>query len=168
MRVVKPQGDASQEGYRRRLKSPQRDQYHDGKTRHGKSPKIRSKPLGPSFASGTRHQRAYGHRHASPDHRVETSSDQNKISQTKVHGTRGGRRRRHDRFRWRFRLVDTHQWRPGDHLDLAAAVASALAFLVAALAAFRSALAAALASVAATLVVNRSLRRTDLPDRSRR
>ena len=61
MRVVKPQGDASQEGYRGRLKSPQRDQYHAGKTRHGKSPMTRSKPLGPSFASGNKHQRAYGH-----------------------------------------------------------------------------------------------------------
>src|SRR5271157_6606929 len=58
--------------------------------------------------------------------------------------------------------------RPGGYLDLAAAVFSALAFLVAALAAFRSALAAAFASVAATLVVNRSLSRTDLPERSRR
>src|SRR5208283_4809867 len=52
MRVLKPQGNASQEGYRGRLKSPQRDQYHAGKTRHGKSPKIRSKPLGPCFAAG--------------------------------------------------------------------------------------------------------------------
>ena len=31
-RVVKQQGSASQEGYRGRLKSPQRDQYHAGKT----------------------------------------------------------------------------------------------------------------------------------------
>src|SRR5208282_3590027 len=48
MRVVKQQGAASQEGYRGRLKSPQRDQYHAGKTRRGKSPMTRSKPLGPS------------------------------------------------------------------------------------------------------------------------
>ena len=33
MRVLKPQGAASQEGYRGRWKSPQRDQYHAGKTR---------------------------------------------------------------------------------------------------------------------------------------
>ena len=33
MRVLKPQGNASQEGYRGRWKSPQRDQYHAGKTR---------------------------------------------------------------------------------------------------------------------------------------
>jgi len=33
MRVSKQQGAASQEGYRGRLKSPQRDQYHAGKTR---------------------------------------------------------------------------------------------------------------------------------------
>ena len=100
MRVVKPQGNARQEGYRGRLKSPQRDQYHVGKTRHGKSPKIRSKPLGPCFAAGKEHQREYGHGHASPDPRVKASSEKNKISRPKVHGTRGGRRRRHDRFRW--------------------------------------------------------------------
>ena len=89
----------AQEGYRGRLKSPQRDQYHAGKTRHGKSPKIRSKPLGPCFAAGKEHQREYGHGHASPDPRVKASSEKNKISRPKVHGTRGGRRRRHDRFR---------------------------------------------------------------------
>ena len=61
MRVSKQQGAASQEGYRGRLKSPQRDQYHAGKTRHGKSPMTRSKPLGPSFTSGKKHQREYGH-----------------------------------------------------------------------------------------------------------
>src|SRR5271157_5020007 len=61
MPVVKQQGAASQEGYRGRLKSPQRDQYHAGKTRHGKSPMTRSKPLGPSFTSGRKHQREYGH-----------------------------------------------------------------------------------------------------------
>jgi len=105
MRVSKQQGAASQEGYRGRLKSPQRDQYHAGKTRHGKSPMTRSKPLGPSFTSGKKHQREYGHWHAAPDPRVETSSDQNQISQTRVHGTRGRRRRWHDRFRLRFRLV---------------------------------------------------------------
>ena len=105
MRVLKQQGDASQEGYRGRLKSPQRDQYHAGKTRHGKSPKIRSKPLGPCFAAGKEHQREYGHGHASPDPRVKASSEKNKIPRPKVHGTRGGRRRRHDRFRLRFRLV---------------------------------------------------------------
>ncbi len=66
MQVMKQQGAAGQEGYRGRLKSPQRDQYHDGKTRHGKSPKIRSKPLGPCFAAGKEHQREYGHRLASP------------------------------------------------------------------------------------------------------
>jgi len=48
MLVVKSQGAASQEGYRGRLKSPQRDQYHAGKTRHRKSPMTRPKPLGPS------------------------------------------------------------------------------------------------------------------------
>src|SRR5208282_5387878 len=100
MRVSKQQGAASQEGYRGRLKSPQRDQYHAGKTRHGKSPMTRSKPLGPSFTSGKKHQREYGHWHAAPDPRVETSSDQNQISQTRVHGTRGRRRRWHDRFHW--------------------------------------------------------------------
>ena len=99
MRVSKPQGAASQEGYRGRWKSPQRNQYHAGKTRHGKSPMTRSKPLGPSFASGKMHQKEYGHGHASPDHRVETSSDPNQISQTQVHGPRGCRRRWHDRFR---------------------------------------------------------------------
>src|SRR5271165_401227 len=61
MRVVKPQGTASQEGYRGRWKSPQRDQYHAGKIRHGKSPMTRSKPLGPSSTSGRKHQREYGH-----------------------------------------------------------------------------------------------------------
>src|SRR5271157_1445239 len=59
MRVVKPQGTASQEGYRGRWKSPQRDQYHAGKIRHGKSPMTRSKPLGPSSTSGRKHQREY-------------------------------------------------------------------------------------------------------------
>ena len=105
MRVLKQQGNARQEGYRGRLKSPQRDQYHAGKTRHGKSPKIRSKPLGPCFAAGKEHQREYGHGHASPDPRVKASSEKNKVSRPKVHGTRGGRRKRHDRFRWRFRFV---------------------------------------------------------------
>ena len=33
MRVLKQQGNARQEGYRGRWKSPQRDQYHAGKTR---------------------------------------------------------------------------------------------------------------------------------------
>ena len=33
--------------------------YHAGKTRHGKSPMTRSKPLGPSFTSGKKHQREY-------------------------------------------------------------------------------------------------------------
>ncbi len=75
----------------------------------GKSPMTRSKPLGPSFTSGTKHQREYGHRHASPDHRVETSSDQNKISQTKVHGTRGRRRRWHDRFHSNSRATGTRK-----------------------------------------------------------
>ena len=65
----------------------------------GKSPMTRSKPLGPSFASGSKHQREYGHGHASPDRSVETRNDQNQISQTQVHGTRGCRRRWHDRFR---------------------------------------------------------------------
>src|SRR5271157_3307423 len=105
MRVSKQQGAASQEGYRGRLKSPQRDQYHAGKTRHGKSPKLRSKPLGPCFAAGNEHQREYGHGHASPDPRVKVSSEKSKISRPKVHGPRGGRRRRHDTFRLRFRLV---------------------------------------------------------------
>src|SRR5208337_4365818 len=54
----------------------------------GKSPMTRSKPLGPSFASGSKHQREYGHGHASPDRSVETSNDQNQISQTQVHGDR--------------------------------------------------------------------------------
>src|SRR5208337_3199809 len=62
---------------------------------------------GPSFASGSKHQREYGHGHASPDRSVETSNDQNQISQTQVHGTRGRRRRWHDRFRLRFRLVSS-------------------------------------------------------------
>src|SRR5271166_5153274 len=106
MRVVKPQGDASQEGYRGRWKSPQRDQYHTGKTRHGKSPMTRSKPLGPSSTSGKKHQREYGHWHASPDRRVETSSDQNQISQTRVHGTRGRRRRWHE---WFHRRSDSYR-----------------------------------------------------------
>ena len=66
MRVVKPQGDASQEGYRGRWKSPQRDPYHTGKTRHGKSPMTRSKPLGPCFLSGLKHQSVSGHGRASP------------------------------------------------------------------------------------------------------
>ena len=61
MRVVKQQGAASQEGYRGRLKSPQRDQYHAGRTRHGKSPMTRSKPLGPCWLSGKKHQIMYGH-----------------------------------------------------------------------------------------------------------
>ena len=52
---------ASQEGYRGRWKSPQRDQYHAGKTRRGKSPMTSSKPLGPSSTSGKKHQREYGH-----------------------------------------------------------------------------------------------------------
>src|SRR5271166_3482967 len=71
----------------------------------GKSPKIRSKPLGPRFATGKVHQREYGHGHASPDPSVKENGDQNQISRPKVHGTRGRRRRRHDRFRLRFRLV---------------------------------------------------------------
>jgi hypothetical protein len=54
--VVKEQSAASQEGYRGRLKSPQRDQYHAGKTRHGKSPMTRSMPLGPCFVTGNKHQ----------------------------------------------------------------------------------------------------------------
>src|SRR6266481_5151617 len=61
IRVLKQQGAASQEGYRGRLKSPQRDQYHVGKTRHGKSPMPSSKPLGPSSTTGKKHQREYGH-----------------------------------------------------------------------------------------------------------
>src|SRR5271157_6649434 len=61
MGAVKPQSAASQEGYRGRWKSPQRDRYHAGKTRHGKSPMTRSKPLGPSSTSGRKHQREYGH-----------------------------------------------------------------------------------------------------------
>ena len=72
----------------------------------GKSPMTRSKPLGPSFASGSKHQREYGHGHASPDRSVETSNDQNQISQTQVHGTRGRRRRWHDRFRWGLLVAD--------------------------------------------------------------
>src|SRR5271157_408040 len=36
---------------------------------------------------------------------MRASSDRNQISRPKVHGTRGGRRGRHDRFRLRFRLV---------------------------------------------------------------
>ena len=60
----------------------------------------RSKPLGPSFASGKMHQREYGPGHAAPDHRVETSSDQNQISQTQVHGTQGAAKA-DDRFRSR-------------------------------------------------------------------
>src|SRR6516165_10747948 len=47
IRVVEQQCTARQEGYRGRLKSPQRDQYHAGRTRRGKSPMTRSKPLGP-------------------------------------------------------------------------------------------------------------------------
>src|SRR5208282_3096103 len=47
----------------------------------------------------------YGRGHASPDPRVKESSEKNKISRPKVHGTRGGCRKRHDRFRLRFRLV---------------------------------------------------------------
>ena len=66
----------------------------------------RSKPLGPSFASGSKHQREYGHGHASPDRSVETSNDQNQISQTQVHGTQGHRRRWHDRFRWGLLVAD--------------------------------------------------------------
>ena len=61
MRVVKPQGAACQEEYRKRLKSPQRDQYRAGKTRHGKSPMTRSKPLGPCYPAGKKHQRKNGH-----------------------------------------------------------------------------------------------------------
>src|SRR6516225_9691265 len=61
IRVLKQQGAASQEGYRGRLKSPQRDQYHAGKTRHGKSPMTRSKPLGPCSHSGKKHQSRRGH-----------------------------------------------------------------------------------------------------------
>jgi hypothetical protein len=61
MPVVKQQGAACQEGYRGRWKSPQRDQYHDRKTRRGKSPKTRSKPLVPSSTSGKKHQREHGH-----------------------------------------------------------------------------------------------------------
>src|SRR5271165_830043 len=80
MRVLKEQGAACQEGYRGRLKSPQRDQYHDGRTRHGKSPKKRSKPLGPSFAAGKEHQRQYGRGHASPNPRVKDKSDLNQVS----------------------------------------------------------------------------------------
>src|SRR5271157_3578592 len=79
MRVVKPQGDASQEGYRGRWKSPQRDQYHTGKTRHGKSPMTRSKPLGPCFQSGKKHQREYGHGRASPYSNIKTNSGRNQI-----------------------------------------------------------------------------------------
>ena len=48
MQVTKQRGAASQEGVRVRLQSPQRDQYRAGKTRHGKSPMTRTKPLGPS------------------------------------------------------------------------------------------------------------------------
>src|ERR1700722_5354187 len=57
MWTVKPQGATSQEGYRGRLKSPQRDQYHAGKTRNSKSPMTRSMPLGPRFEPGKKHQR---------------------------------------------------------------------------------------------------------------
>jgi hypothetical protein len=105
MQVVKPQGDASQEGYRGRLEVSPTGSIPRRENPAGKSPMTRSKPLGPSFASGSKHQREYGHGHASPDRSVETSCEQNQISQTKVHGTRGRRRRWHDRFRLRFRLV---------------------------------------------------------------
>ncbi len=76
-------------GYRGRLKSPQRDQYHAGETRHGKSPMTRSKPLGPGSSSGTKHQRENGHWHASPDRRVDTSSDQNQIPEPEFTGREG-------------------------------------------------------------------------------
>ena len=66
MQVVKRQGAGSHEGYRGRLKSPQRDQYHDGKTQHGKSPMTRSKPFGPCLLTGTKHQSSDGHGPASP------------------------------------------------------------------------------------------------------
>ena len=105
MRVVKPQGDASQEGYRGRLEVSPTGSIPRRENPAGKSPMTRSKPLGPSFASGKMHQRVYGHGHASPDPSVKENGDQNQISRPKVHGTRGRRRRRHDRFRLRFRLV---------------------------------------------------------------
>ena len=79
MRVVKPQGVASQEGYRGRWKSPQRDQYHTGKTRHGKSPMTRSKPLGPCSPAGKMHQSVYGHGRASPYSNIKTNSSRNQI-----------------------------------------------------------------------------------------
>ena len=57
---------ACQEEYRKRFKSPQRDQYRAGKTRHGKSPMTRSKPLGPCYPAGKKHQRKNGHSCAAP------------------------------------------------------------------------------------------------------
>jgi hypothetical protein len=105
MRVVKPPGDARQEGYRGRLEVSPTGSIPRRENPAGKSPMTRSKPLGPRFASGKMHQRVYGHGHASPDHSVKENGDQNQISRPKVHGTRGRRRRRHDRFRLRFRLV---------------------------------------------------------------
>ena len=66
MGVEKQEGAASQEGYRGRLKSPQRDQYHAGRTWRGKSPMTRSKPLGPCWLTGKKHQRVEGRRRASP------------------------------------------------------------------------------------------------------
>ena len=105
MRVVKPQGDASQEGYRGRLEVSPTGSIP---CRENPAWQVTNDKVEASRAMlrfGQKHQREYGHGHASPDRRVETSSDQNQISRTKVHGPRGRRRRWHDKFRLRFRLV---------------------------------------------------------------
>ena len=68
MQVVKPQGDASQEGYRGRGKSPQRDQYPNGiNTTPGKSgrqvanDKVEASRAKLRFGQSGQHQRQYGH-----------------------------------------------------------------------------------------------------------
>ena len=67
MRVSKPQSAASEEGYRGRWKFPNGINTTPGKP-GGKSPMTRSKPLGPSFASGKMHQG-----NTAPDTRHQTT-----------------------------------------------------------------------------------------------
>ena len=105
MRVVKPQGDASQEGYRGRLEVsptgsiPRREnpawQVANDKVEASRAMLRFGQEAPKGIRPRTRVTRP----------RVKESSDQNQISRPKVHGTRGGRRKRHDRFRLRFRLV---------------------------------------------------------------
>ena len=61
MRVLKQQGNAQPRGVSGTLEVSPTGSIPRRENPAGKSPMTRSKPLGPSFASGRKHQREYGH-----------------------------------------------------------------------------------------------------------